>query len=65
MGDNLAITEDALTELSIMRKKIEAVLDCIIGDANAHDQTLIYVACDYLGEMGKMIQAVHTQETRH
>jgi len=52
------ITEDALTELSIMREKIVVVLDCIIGNANAHDQTLTYIANDYLITMGEMIQAM-------
>jgi len=52
------ITEDALTELSIVRGKIEVVLDCIIGTANAHDQTLTYIATDYLTTMGEMIQAM-------
>ena len=52
------ITEDALTELSILRQKIAVVLDCIIGDANAHDQTLTYIANDYLSAMGETIQAM-------
>jgi len=64
MGDKLAVTEDALTELSILRSKIEAVLDCIVGGANTHDQTLTDIANDYLGEMGEMLQAMHVQETR-
>ena len=63
MGDKLAVTEDELTELSILREKIEVVLECIIGDANAREQTLTYIANDYLGEMGKMIRAMHIQET--
>ena len=52
------ITEDDLTELSILRDKIEVVLHCLIGNANAHDQTLTYVANDYLTTMGEMIQAM-------
>ena len=52
------ITEDALNELSILRKKIEVVLNCIVGNANAHDQTLTYIASDYLVTMGEMIQAI-------
>jgi len=56
------ITEDTLTELSILRKKIEVVLACVIGDANAHDQTLTYIANDYLLAMGEMIRAM--QESR-
>ena len=59
MEDKLAITEDELTELSILRSKIEAVLGCIIPDVNAREQTLTYIATDYLGEMGKRIQAMH------
>ena len=52
------ITEDALTELSILRQKIEVVLDCIIGGANTHDQTLTYIAGDYLSAMGETIRAM-------
>ena len=52
------ITEDALNELSIIRQKIEVVLDCVIGNANAHDQTLTYIANDYLITMGEKIQAM-------
>jgi len=52
------ITEDALTELSITRQKIEVVLECLIGNANAHDQTLTCIATDYLTTMGEMIQAM-------
>jgi len=52
------ITEDALTELSIIRDKIVVVLDCIIGNANAHDRTLTCIANDYLATMGEMIQAM-------
>jgi len=59
MEDKLEITEDTLEELSILRHKIEVVLDCIIvGDAEARDQTLTSIATNYLGEMGKMIQAM-------
>jgi len=64
MKDNPTIPEDALTELSILRDKIAVVLNCIIGNANAHDQTLLYIANDYLDEMGKMIQAMRAQEAR-
>jgi len=52
------ITEEALTELNILRTKIAVVLECIIGDANTHDQTLTYIANDYLTTMGEMIQAM-------
>jgi len=52
------ITEDDLNELSIMRRKIEVVLDCTIDDANARNQTLTYIANDYLATMGEMIQAM-------
>ena len=63
MEDQLTVTEDALEELGILREKIKIVLECIIDDApNARDQTLTYIATDYLGEMGKMIQAMHMQE---
>ena len=64
MGDKLTITDDALDELGILQEKIKAVLDCLIDDANAREQTLAYIATDYLGEMRKMIQAMHMQETR-
>jgi hypothetical protein len=52
------ITEAALTELSIMREKIKVVLDCIIDDTNAREQTLTYIASDYLVTMGEMIQSM-------
>jgi len=52
------ITEDALNELSIIRRKIEVVLDCTIEDANARAQTLTYIANDYLVTMGEMIRAM-------
>ena len=52
------LTEDALNELSIIRKKIEVVLDCTIDDADARAQTLTYIANDYLVTMGEMIQAM-------
>ena len=64
MEDKLVITEDALTELSILRGKIKVVLACVIEDApNARDQTLTYIATDYLSAMGQTIQAM--QETRY
>ena len=50
--------EDELTELSILRSKIEVVLNCLIGNANTHDQTLIDIARDYLVKMGEMIQTM-------
>jgi len=62
MEDKLTVTEDALNELGILRQKIEVVIDCLIDDANAREQTLAYIATDYLGEMRKMIQAM--QETQ-
>ena len=52
------ITEDELNELSILRRKIEVVLDCTIDDANARAQTLTCIANDYLATMGEMIQAM-------
>ena len=59
MEDKLVITEDALTELSCLREKIEVVLDCIIDDApNARDQTLTYIATDYLSAMRETIQTM-------
>ena len=60
MEDNPTITEDALTELSILREKIKVVLDCIIDGVSAREQTLTYIATDYLGEMGKTIQAMRS-----
>ena len=50
--------EDTLTELSILRSKVAAVLDCIVDNANAREQTLTCIASDYLTEMDKMIQAM-------
>ena len=66
MGDKLVATEDALTELSILRQKIEVVLACIIDDApNARDQTLTYIASDYLSAMGETIQAMQENPVRY
>ena len=65
MEDKLTVTEDELDELSILQNKIRVVLDCIIvGDAEARDQTLTYIANDYLGEMSKRIQAMLMQGMR-
>ena len=64
MEDTWTVTEDALTELSILREKIEVVLDCLIGDARAREQTLTYIATDYLGEMGKVLRTMHMREMR-
>ena len=52
------ITEDDLNELSILRRKIEVVLDCTIDDTNARAQTLINIATDYLITMGEMLQVM-------
>ena len=52
------ITEDTLTELSIIREKMEVVLDCIIDNANAREQILSYIAVDYLAHMREMIRAM-------
>ena len=49
---------DTLTELNILRKKAEVSLDCMIGNANAHDQTLVCIANDYLTAMNEMIQTM-------
>jgi len=58
MDDNLTITEDALTELGILRQKIKVVLDCVIDETDARNQTLTYIATDYLDTMGTMLQVV-------
>jgi len=53
------LTEDALTELNISREKAEAVLHYIIDEPQcARQQTLIYIATDYLTEIGDMIRAM-------
>ena len=53
------VTEDALDELCCLREKAEVALTCIIEDApNARDQTLAYIAGDYLSAMGEMIRAM-------
>ena len=53
------MTEDALSELNTLRDKAEAVLNCIIDDpACARQQTLTYIASDYLFAMGEMIRAM-------
>ena len=54
----MLVTEDALEELSCLREKVAVVLSCIIDDLNAREQTLTYIASDYLGEMGEVIQAM-------
>ena len=66
MEDQLTVTEDELNELSILQNKISVVLDCTItGDVEAREQqTLTCIADDYLGEMGKMIQAMLMREMR-
>ena len=57
------VTEDAFTDLSILRSKAEVALDCIV-DKSVDDskcaqvQTLTYIASDYLSAMGEMIQAM-------
>ena len=58
MDDTLAITEDALTELSILQQKIDVVLHCVIDEADARSQTLTYIATDYLAAMGKQLRAM-------
>jgi len=58
MDDNLTITEDALTELSILREKIKVVLDCVIDEADARNQTLTYIATDYLAKMGSQLRTM-------
>ncbi|MCL2301178.1 MAG: hypothetical protein FWC27_13635 [Firmicutes bacterium] len=64
MADNPAATEATLTELSILRQKIAVLLACIIDDANVREQTLAYIADDYLGTMGNMLHAMQMQEMR-
>ena len=53
------ITEETLTELSIIREKIEIVLNCIIENTNAREQTLSYIAVDYLARLREMIRAIN------
>jgi len=53
-----SLTEDTLTELSIMREKMEVVLDCIIDNANAREQILSYIAVDYLANMREILRAM-------
>jgi len=55
------ITEDTLTELSIIREKMEVVLNCIIDNTNAREQTLSYIAGDYLAKMREMIRAMQDE----
>ena len=52
------ITEDELIEISYLREKVAVVLSCIIDDLNAREQTLTYIASDYLSTMGEMIEAM-------
>jgi len=57
------VTDDAFTELSILREKASVALGCIRDDAKCpRDQTLTYIAGDYLSAMGEMIQIM--QENR-
>jgi len=57
------VTEDAFAKLNIMREKAEAALDYILDEPNcACAQMLVDIACDYLAEMGKMIE--NMQESR-
>jgi len=56
------VTEDAFTELSCLVEKAKVALDCMIDDMNAREQTLTYIASDYLAAMDEMIQAM--QESR-
>ena len=52
------LTEDTLTELSIIREKMEVVLDCIIENASAREQILSYIVSDYLAKMREMLRAM-------
>ena len=52
------VTEDEITELSCLREKAAVVLSCIIDELNAREQTLTYIANDYLSAMGEMLQAM-------
>ena len=52
------ITEDSLTELSILRQKIAVVLDCVIDETDARNQTLTYIATDYLAKMGSQLRTM-------
>ena len=55
--------EDGFTELSILREKAQTALSCIIDNAaHAQEQTLAYIANDYLCAMQKMIHALRTCE---
>jgi len=57
------VTEDAFVELDTLREKAEAALDYILDEPNcARAQTLVYIASDYLDEIGKMIK--NMQERR-
>jgi hypothetical protein len=57
------LTEDAFTELTVLREKAEAVLRCIIEDPQcARHQTLTYIASDYLFAMGEMIRAMQDRK---
>ena len=59
------ITEDALTDLSVLRQKIEVVLNCVIDDTDMRNQTLTYIATDYLAEMGKQLRAMQESIMAH
>ena len=54
------VSEDAFVELSILREKAAAAIECIIYDdaTCAHAQTLADIASDYISAMGETARAM-------
>jgi len=53
------LSEDSFDELNCLREKAAAAVNCIAETSECpRNQTLTYIASDYLISMGKMIQAM-------
>ena len=50
--------EYAIAEINILRKRVEAVLNGVAGNADTHAETLIDIATYFLNDMGEMIQII-------
>ncbi|MDR2688023.1 MAG: hypothetical protein LBB75_09740 [Oscillospiraceae bacterium] len=50
------VSEDAFIELSILREKAAVAINCTMDELSPRDQTLAYIASDYLSAMGKTIR---------
>jgi len=53
------LSENSFDELSCLQEKVAVALSCITETSECpRNQTLTYIASDYLIAMGKMIQAM-------